>query len=227
MNPFKDKLLIPHFQRYLLTGILTFIPMWITWIIFEFLLIQLSRLGRPFVSLVASLVAAQETTVAAVLLSPWIQFTLAVLLTVSFFYGLGVATTKVVGRKLIQIFEDMLERLPLIKNVYTSTKRFLSVVRSKPEKAQRVVLVKFPNRDMRAIGLVTKTFTDIDTGELLAAVYVPTTPNPTSGYLEIVPVADLVPTDWTLDEAMSFIVTGGALAPDRIKYTGSPDDRMP
>ncbi|HUF19727.1 MAG TPA: DUF502 domain-containing protein [Burkholderiales bacterium] len=227
MNPSKPKSLLPHFQRYLLTGMLTFIPLWVTWIIFEFLLIQLSKLGRPFISVVVSLFAAQGTTFAAVLLSPWVQFTLAVLLTIAFFYVLGVATTKVIGRKLIQVFDDMLERLPLIKNVYGSTKRFLSVVQAKPEKAQRVVLIKFPNPDMRAIGLVTKTFTDVDTGAALAAVYVPTTPNPTSGYLEIVPVADLVPTDWTLDEAMSFIVTGGALAPDRIKYTGASDDRMP
>lgn len=227
MNPSDRKHLIPHFQRYLLTGMLTFIPLWVTWIIFEFVLIQLSKLGRPFVSLVASLFAAQESALAAVLLSPWVQFTLAVLLTVAAFYALGVATTKVVGRKLIQVFDDLLARLPLIKSVYGSTKRFLSVVQAKPEKAQRVVLVKFPNRDMRAIGLVTKTFADVDTGEALAAVYVPTTPNPTSGYLEIVPVADLVPTDWSLDEAMSFIVTGGALAPDRIKYTGAPDDRVP
>mgnify|MGYP001548759333 CR=1 FL=1 len=56
------------------------------------------------------------------------------------------------------------------------------------------------------------------TGRELAAVYVPTTPNPTSGYLEIVPVEKITPTDWTVDQAMSFIISGGAVAPDTIPF---------
>ena len=55
-------------------------------------------------------------------------------------------------------------------------------------------------------------------GRPLAAVYVPTTPNPTSGYLEIVPVEDLVSLDWSIEEAMSFIISGGAVAPETIAY---------
>jgi uncharacterized membrane protein len=53
-------------------------------------------------------------------------------------------------------------------------------------------------------------------------VYVPTTPNPTSGYLEIVPVEKMTPTDWTVDQAMSFIISGGAVAPDTIPFTPPP-----
>ena len=56
-------------------------------------------------------------------------------------------------------------------------------------------------------------------GRELAAVYVPTTPNPTSGYLEIVPVELLTPTDWTVDQAMSFLISGGAVAPDTIPFS--------
>ena len=73
---------------------------------------------------------------------------------------------------------------------------------------------------MRAVGLVTRTLEDEQTGEKLAAVYVPTTPNPTSGYVEIVPVSRLVSTDWTLDEAMNFLVSGGAVGPEAVRYRG-------
>jgi len=52
------------------------------------------------------------------------------------------------------------------------------------------------------------------TGREIAAVYIPTTPNPTGGYLELVPVEELTPTDWTMDQAMAFIISGGAVAPD-------------
>ena len=72
---------------------------------------------------------------------------------------------------------------------------------------------------MKSIGFVTRILSDEISGEELAAVYVPTTPNPTSGYLEIVPVSQLTPTDWTADQAMAFIISGGAVAPDRIPFS--------
>ncbi len=62
--------------------------------------------------------------------------------------------------------------------------------------------------------------TDQTTGQELAAVYIPTAPNPTSGYVEILPLEDLVFLDWTFDQAMSFIVTGGSNGPDTIDYSG-------
>ena len=70
---------------------------------------------------------------------------------------------------------------------------------------------------MRAVGFVTATFHAADTGEELAAVYVPTTPNPTSGYVEIVPTKRLVWLDWSVNDAMSFIVSGGAMTPKGIR----------
>ncbi len=76
---------------------------------------------------------------------------------------------------------------------------------------------------MKTIGLVTRTLTDEDTGRELAAVYVPTTPNPTSGYLEIVPVENVTSTNWTVNEAMTFIVSGGAVAPERMHYDKGVD----
>ena len=66
---------------------------------------------------------------------------------------------------------------------------------------------------------VTRVVRERGTGRELAAVYVPTTPNPTSGYLEIVPVEKITPTDWTVDEAMAFIISGGAVSPDSIPFS--------
>jgi uncharacterized membrane protein len=66
---------------------------------------------------------------------------------------------------------------------------------------------------------------DETSGRELAVVYVPTSPNPTSGYIEIVPLEDVVQTGWTMEEAMSFVMTGGANAPDRVRYTPSPEKR--
>ena len=76
---------------------------------------------------------------------------------------------------------------------------------------------------MKKVGLVTRVMSD-PSGRPLAAVYVPTTPNPTSGYLEIVPVADLVPLDWSIEEAMSFIISGGAVCARNYRLRSSGRD---
>jgi uncharacterized membrane protein len=89
-------------------------------------------------------------------------------------------------------------------------------MQQKPEGASRVVLVEFPHPGLRAVGLVMRTFRDSKTGEELAAVFVPTAPNPTSGYLEIVATARLTATDMTMDQAMTMILSGGATTPDHI-----------
>jgi uncharacterized membrane protein len=75
------------------------------------------------------------------------------------------------------------------------------------------------------VGFVTRLLKDHRTGRELAAVYVPTTPNPTSGYLEIVPLDKVVSTDWSVDEAMTFIISGGAVAPDKVHYDGGMEDQ--
>jgi uncharacterized membrane protein len=82
-------------------------------------------------------------------------------------------------------------------------------------------LIEFPSRDMKTIGLVTRIFTDADTGDEIAAVYVPTTPNPTSGYMELVPTSRLTMLDWTINEAMTFVMSGGAAAPPTLNYSRS------
>jgi len=80
---------------------------------------------------------------------------------------------------------------------------------------------------MKSVGFVTRVIREAGTGRELAAVYVPTTPNPTSGYLEIVPLEKITPTDWTVDQAMSFIISGGAVAPDTIPFDPPPASPAP
>jgi uncharacterized membrane protein len=106
-----------------------------------------------------------------------------------------------------------------VQKIYGSVKQLVTVLQQKPTDVQRVVLIDFPSADLKAVGLVTRTLVDAETGDKLAAVYVPTTPNPTSGYLEIVPIERITSTDWTVDEAMNFLISGGAVGPDTINYS--------
>jgi uncharacterized membrane protein len=203
-----------HIQRYLITGLLTFIPLWLTWIVFEFALRQLSKLSAPVVSAMAKVSERVAPMLGMALDVEWIRFVLAVVLTILFLYGLGWLANRVVGRRLLDVIDEAMARIPLVQTIYGGTKKLLAVLQTKPEGAQRVVLIDFPNDNMKAVGFVTRILREAETGRELAAVYVPTTPNPTSGYLEIVPVERLVQTDWTVDQAMAFIISGGAVAPE-------------
>ncbi len=201
-------------RRYILTGVVTAIPIWVTWLIFQFFLTQLSKVGMPWVRALSRALHEAWPALSRWLLEPWFQSALAVLFTLLALYLLGWIATRVVGRRMIALFERLVQRIPLVEKIYGGTKQLLSVIQQKPGGLQRVVLIEFPSSEMKAVGFVMRTFRDPGDGRELAAVYVPTTPNPTSGYLEIVPAERLVPTDWTLDEAMTFIISGGAIAPE-------------
>lgn len=205
-------------QRYILTGILTIIPIWLTFLVFEFFLRHLSKIGLPWAKALAGTLQKHSPNIAEWIQAPWLINTMAVILTISALYLLGWIATRVIGRRLIDLFEFFIHRIPLVESVYRSIKKFISVLQTKPDEIQRVVLIEFPSDRMKTVGFVTRVLTDEKTGRQLAAVYVPTTPNPTSGYLEIVPLENVVATDWSMDEAMTFIISGGAIAPERIRY---------
>jgi uncharacterized membrane protein len=212
----------PHFLRYLLIGFFTVAPLWVTWFVLDFLFSLLARTGAPVLRGLASGVRPLSAPLADWLLDPTVQYLMAALVTLGGLYAVGLVTSMVVGRKLLALLERLLARLPLVQTIYGGTKRFLETMRKPPATGQRVVLISFPSPEMKAVGLVTKVMSDPDTGRQLAAVYVPTAPNPTSGYIEIVPLDEVVQTDWSIEEAMTFVMTGGANAPDKVRFDNSP-----
>lgn len=210
-------------RRYFIAGLITVIPLWITWLLLRFLFQTVSAVGEPAVRRLAETVGPKFPNLEGILSSVAFQAVIAFLFVIAVVFALGMLTTVVGGRKLVEIFEALLDRLPLVRNIYGAVKKLTTVLQEKPGgDVQRVVLIDFPSPEMKTVGLVTRVFEDANTQRKLAAVYVPTTPNPTSGYLEIVPIDRLTATDWTMDQAMSFIVSGGAIAPEHIVYDKVP-----
>ncbi len=204
--------------RYVLIGFFTVAPLWVTWLVLDFLFRLLARTGAPLLWAAARGVRPFSEPLAEFLVEPSVAYVLAALATLVGLYFIGLLTSLVVGRRLIAFMERLVERLPLVTTIYGATKRLLQSLQKPPPTGQRVVLISFPSRDMKTIGFVTKVLKDAAGGGDLAVVYVPTAPNPTSGYIEIVPVADVVATDWTVEEAMTFIMTGGTSSPDTVKF---------
>lgn len=211
-----------HVGRYILIGFLTVAPLWVTWLVFDFLLNLLARVGAPLLRGMAHAVRPFSDTTASWLLDSNFQHAVAALLTIVSLYGIGLLASFVIGKKVIGIYENILARLPLVQTIYGATKRFLHTISKPPVTGQRVVLISFPSSEMKAVGFITKVLHDKDTGKKLAAVYVPTAPNPTSGYIEIIPMENVILTDWTTEEAMTFVVTGGTNAPDSLRFSNPP-----
>jgi uncharacterized membrane protein len=206
-----------HFGRYIVIGFFTIAPLWVTWLVVDFVFSLLARAGGPVLRGIALGLRPMSEGLAEWLLNPIAQYVLAVLVTLALLYGVGLLTALVLGRRLIAFMERQFERLPLVHSIYGATKRFLRSLQS-PVSSQRVVLIAFPSPEMKAVGLVTRVLRDPNTGRQLAAVYVPTSPNPTSGYIEIVPLEDVVQTDWSVEEAMAFVMTGGTNGPDELPF---------
>jgi uncharacterized membrane protein len=205
-------------QKYFLTGLLTLLPIWLVWIVFKFVFVMLSGISAPVIGPLMAGIAKSDPRMYAWLAEAWVQTAIALFATVLFIMIIGALARRVVGQKLLGWFESVIARVPLAKTIYGSARQLLDLLQTKPDGTQRVVLIDFPHNEMKSVGFVTRILRDEITGGELAAVYVPTTPNPTSGYLEVVPVDRLTPTDWTVDQAMTFIISGGAVSPDKIPF---------
>lgn len=201
-------------KRHLLAGIIAAGPLFITWLVFTFILGVLANAGLPLVRLLA---APFPNTLLA---EPWFQYVFAVVLTVGLFYVVGRMTSRVVGQQMFELFEASLERLPVINKVYTSVRQAVDTLMSKKGEGQRVVLIEFPHPGTKCIGFLTQVMMDSTTGKSIAAVLVPQAINPTSSYLQFIPMEKVTETDWTMEQAMKMLMTAGAVCPQTIRYSG-------
>ncbi len=205
--------------RHVITGVLTIVPLWVTvWVVW-FAADLLIQIGRPIAAGVSGALRPTSGDLADLVLTGWFQSALALVITLSLLALLGRIANAVVGRRLLHRLNRTIDAIPLARTVYSATHTLVEALRGDGQPGgQRVVLIEFPTPQMRAVGIVTRIFPATPDREELAAVYVATTPNPTSGFVEIVPTSRLIWLDWTKNDAIAFIVSGGALAPDRINF---------
>ena len=216
------------FRGRVLTGVLLIIPLAVTAILINYVYTAALKVGVWLVYWIAWFfynafnIGGGPPKKIDPANAAWYEILIAVVITVLMFYMLGWLGSNVVGRRIIEMFEGLLARIPFVDTIYGSIKRFvqsLSGVSDGPDRPQRVVLIEFPNPGMKAIGFVTSLVTDRNSGEKLATVYIPTAINPTSGYMEILSVDKLIETDLTPAEAMSIVLSGGASAPAEMGLT--------
>jgi len=208
-----------NFQRYIIAGLLTITPLFAVWLVFNFLLSTLSFFGQPLAVLLTAFLDQNLPTARPFVDNPTVRWLLAVLVAVLALYVIGAIASRVIGQRLIGLFERIITRIPLVQTIYSAAKKLVDVLHQRPGSDQRVVLIDWPHEGLKTVAFVMRTFTDARSGEEMAAVYVPSALNPTSGFLELLPVSKLFFADIPTDQAMTMIISGGAIVPERMSLT--------
>ena len=129
---------------------------------------------------------------------------------------IGWLSLSIIGKKLLEIFNNILKRIPILRTIYSAFEQMLDIFTKSDEKKKNVVLVQYPSKGSWAVGFVTKeNKSEIShkSKQNLLNVFVPTTPNPTSGFLLMFPKEEVIYLDMSFEEASRFIVSAGSSEP--------------
>jgi uncharacterized membrane protein len=200
-------------QNIFLAGLFVTVPTMISFFLLKFLVNYIDKVSAPIVK------RFFHTSI------PGIGFSVTILIVLF----IGFLGTNIIGKKLVFIGERLLSKIPLVRNIYTSAKQLLETVAFAAEKPfQQVVLVPYPRKDIYAIGLVTRKVPqhlsmnsslpaslheDETEREQIFNVFIPSTPNFTSGLLVMFPHRDIIPLSMTIEEGFTYLMTGGILTP--------------
>jgi len=213
-------------------GLLVVLPIWVTVLLVRFvfgamrdasLWAVLGALENTwFQEHVFKIATPNETLEVEQLLRdhPYLDWGLAVfsvLLTILLLYAIGLFAANFFGRRIIGWLETLVDKVPLVKTVYRSCKQILNTLAGgQAQSFQRVALVPFPNELTRSVGFITNNLTDAVTGDELCSIFIPTTPNPTTGFVFVLKRADIIEVNWSVEEAIKVIMSGGLLSPDYV-----------
>ena len=193
-------------RRYIVAGILVWLPIGVTIFLVRLLI---GLLDRTLV-LIPQKYRPEEILGFAI---PG----LGIVLTVVLLLITGVLAANIVGKSMVGLWESMLERIPVVRSVYSAAKNFTEIVFSDSGQSfKKVLLIEYPRKGLYSLAFQTSSkLGEVQgrTGEDVICTFVPTTPNPTSGFIIIVPRKDVIELDMEVDEALKMIISLGVVVP--------------
>ena len=185
-----------HIRTTLIAGLLAILPIGVTLFVLKFFFELLDPILGPIFDM------------GNVRIFPGLGIIVLLIL----LYVVGIITTKILSTRIVNVGHKLIEKIPVISSIYSTTRSGVEILSgTQGFESRGVVLVDFPRPAMKAIGLITAELGVLN-GEPMVAVYIPTTPVPSSGFLIVVALSDVTPTDISVDDAMKIIVSGGILA---------------
>lgn len=187
-----------------ITGILTLLPIYITYLLLRFIIGIAPNI--PYLRTIPFFINNE-------ILADIIEFLGA--LVVIFFIGFVVSN--VVGKRLFALFESFMEKVPLINTIYTSTRQIMKTL-TMPGKGnfKQVVLIEYPRKGIWTLAFVT-AYSKSESGEQYVHVFLPTTPNPTSGFMLFIKEKDIQSSGLSIEEGLKTIISGGMISSDKNK----------
>jgi uncharacterized membrane protein len=191
--------LVRHLKGKFITGLFVVVPLGITIFILKFLFNFADGILGSYLDYIFSFFIHQDYHIPG----------LGMLTGFVVIYLSGVLATNVMGTRIIRWWDELLSRIPLVKSIYNSSKQLTQVFKEGKASYRRAVFVEWPRVGVRAVGFVTAEV--VRDGERLVVVYVPTMPNPTSGFALFFREDDVHESGMTVEEAVKFVVSGGAV----------------
>lgn len=199
-------------QKFFFTGLVVLLPTVISIYIFLFIFNFIDKLflGKlPFAQYIPGLsylnALAQNV--------PGIGF----LTTIIIILLIGMLATNILGKRLIHYFDRLMLSLPVVNSIYNAVKQIVeAITRNDKEAFQKVVLIQYPRKGLYALAFLTgssKGEIQAKTQQEMVNVFLPTTPNPTSGFLLLVPQEDLIPLEMSVEEGIKLIISAGVVTP--------------
>ena len=209
-------------RNIFITGLLITLPIALTYFILQFLFKNLDTLSPVFTKILIDM----GTPIPEGYRIP----ALGLVITLLIVLAVGWFTTNFFGKQMINLGESIVEKIPFVRKIYKGSKQVVqSIAHADTTAFRKVVLLEFPRRGMLAIGFVTGSArgeVQEYTREDVLNVFVPTMPNPTSGFLVFAPPEDLTEIDMSIEDGIKYVVSGGIVDTERLKLIDAKDIKI-
>lgn len=197
-------------RRYLIAGILVWLPIFITYFIVHFIVHLLD----------GTLALLPEKYHPVQLIGHEIPG-LGVVFTVVILVMTGLLVTNIIGHKLLSIWEKLLSRIPLIRNIHSAAKQVVNaIVQPNGNAFRKVLLVQYPRAGLWSIAFQTSGILYLTQYEKpVVSIFIPTTPNPTSGFLMFIPVDEIKELNISIEEALRMVISIGVIIPEQMTFS--------
>jgi uncharacterized membrane protein len=194
-------------RKLFITGLITIVPVGITILVFYFLIYYLGAIFRPLLHYLHFLQRLPPQVLSIV------SFILLLLLILI----IGALTQGLVGRWFLRLIDDALARIPLVRGIYTSARQFTQSIFVDKKSLRRTVLTEYPRKGCYSVGfLMAEEKIPLGNEKMGLFVFLPTTPNPTTGWLVLLPEDEIYDTDMSIEQGLKLVVSGGVVCPEEI-----------
>lgn len=197
-----------HIRKYLIAGLLVWLPIWATYFIVKFLI----DLMDGTLSLLPTKYQPDQIFNAHI---PGLGF----IFTLIILFVTGLLVTNFLGHKIVKVWEKLLSRIPLVRTIYSAVKQVVhALLQPKGNSFRKVLIVEYPRHGVWSIAFQTSDqFGGSPHPKDVLTVFIPTTPNPTSGFLTIIPKADTRELDMSVEEALKMVISLGVVMPHKLR----------